>query len=185
VVPLINTTQQPALQELSNRDVRQQLFENSWTRTEKGDANDTRDTIATIAQLRAEKAALLGYRSWAAYVLEDQMAKTPDAALAFLDRLGPAAVKKARHEARDIQKAIYKSHGKFKLAPWDWDHYAEIVRKAKYDLDDDEVKPYFEMSSVLENGIFFAANKLYGTSFKERKGRARLSPRRARVRGVR
>jgi peptidyl-dipeptidase Dcp len=169
VIPLINTTQQPALQDLADRDVRAKLFDNAWTRAEKGDAADTRDTIATIAQLRAEKAALLGYPNWAAYVLEDQMAKTPEAAKGFLDKLGPAAVKKAKVEARDIQKMIDKTHGKFKLAPYDWERYAEMVRKEKYDLDEGTVKPYFEMKSVLENGIFFAANKLYGLTFKERK----------------
>lgn len=169
VIPLINTTQQPSLQDLADREVRAKLFDNAWTRAEKGDANDTRETIATIAQLRAEKAALLGYPNWAAYVLEDQMAKTPEAAKGFLDKLGPAAVKKAKVEAADIQKMITKTGGKFKLAPYDWDRYAEKVRKAKYDLDEGTVKPYFEMKSVLENGIFFAANKLYGLSFKERK----------------
>jgi peptidyl-dipeptidase Dcp len=169
VIPLINTTQQPTLQDLADRTVRQQLFENAWNRAERGDANDTRETIATIAQLRAEKAALLGYPNWAAYVLEDQMAKTPQAAVAFLNQLGPAAVKKAKVEARDIQRAINSTHGNFKLAPYDWDRYSEMVRRAKYDLDENAVKPYFEMNSVLENGIFFAAGQLYGITFKERK----------------
>jgi peptidyl-dipeptidase Dcp len=169
VIPLRNTTQQPALQSLSDRDVRKAFFDNSWTRTEKGDANDTRETIATIAQLRAQKAALLGYPNWAAYTLEDQMAKTPEAALAFLSKLAPAAKAKAKAEAKEIQAAISKSGGKFKLAPWDWEHYAEEVRKAKYALDDAQVKPYFEMKSVLEDGVFFAATKLYGITFKERK----------------
>jgi len=169
VIPLQNTTQQPALQSLNDREVRKQLFDNSWTRTEKGDANDTRDTIATIAQLRAEKAGLLGYPDWAAYVLEDQMAKTPEAVETFIARIVPAATAKAHAEAREIQQAIDKSHGKFKLMPWDWEHYAEAVRKAKYDLDDAQVKPYFELGSVLENGIFYAANRLYGLTFKERK----------------
>jgi peptidyl-dipeptidase Dcp len=169
VITLKNTTQQPALQDLADRAVREQLFNNSWTRTEKGDANDTRETIATIAQLRAEKAALLGYPNWSAYVLEDQMAKTPEAVEAFLAKIVPAAVAKARAEAKDIQAMIKKKGGNFKLAPWDWDRYAEEVRKAKYDLDDGQVKPYFEMNGVLENGVFFAANQLYGISFKERK----------------
>lgn len=169
VIPLQNTTQQPRLQSLADRDVRKELFDNSWTRTEKGDANDTRDTIATIAQLRAEKAALLGYPNWAAYTLEDQMAKTPQAVEKFLLKLAPAAVAKAHVEAKDIQAAITTSGGKFKLEPWDWERYAEQVRKAKYDLDEDQVKPYFELNSVLENGIFFAANQMYGISFKERK----------------
>ena len=169
VISLRNTTQQPALQDLADRTTRQQLFENSWTRTEKGNAGDTRDIIATIAQLRAERAGLLGYPNWAAYQLEDQMAKTPEAAVTFLNKLGPAAVAKAKVEAKDIQTAIKKSGGKFKLAPWDWERYSEAVRKAKYDLDENEVKPYFEMNAVLESGVFFAANQLYGVTFKERK----------------
>lgn len=169
VIPLINTTQQPALQSLEDREIRQALFEKAWNRAELGDANDTRETIVAIAQLRAEKAALLGYPNWASYALADQMAKTPQAAVAFMNKLGPAAVKQAKLEAKDIQKAITKTGGKFKLAPFDWDHYAEKVRKAKYDLDEAEVKPYFEMNSVLENGVFYAANKLYGLTFKERK----------------
>jgi peptidyl-dipeptidase Dcp len=169
VIPLQNTTQQPSLLSLEDRDVREQLFNNSWTRTEKGDANDTRDTIATIAKLRSEKAALLGYPNWSAYVLEDQMARTPAAVQGFLSKLVGPATAKARAEAREIQAMIRKTHGKFKLAPWDWQHYAEDVRKAKYNLDDKQVKPYFELNSVLENGIFFAANQLYGITFKERK----------------
>ncbi|GAA0541944.1 peptidyl-dipeptidase Dcp [Rhizomicrobium palustre] len=169
MLPLRNTTQQPALQSLNDREVRQAFFEKSWTRAEKGDANDTRATIAEIADLRAEKAALLGYPNWAAYKLQDQMAKTPEAALAFLGKLAPAAKKKALAEAKDIQAAIKKSGGSFKLEPWDWQHYAEEVRKAKYNLNDAEVKPYFEMKAVLEDGVFYAANKLYGITFKERK----------------
>ena len=169
VIPLQNTTQQPALSSLEDRDVRHQFFENSWLRTERGDANDTRGTITTIAKLRAEKAALLGYANWAAYKLDDQMAKTPEAVETFLSKLVPPATAKARAEAKLIQKQIDKTGGHFKLEPWDWDRYAEMVRKAKYDLDDEQLKPYFELNSVLENGIFYAANQLYGLTFKERK----------------
>jgi peptidyl-dipeptidase Dcp len=169
VIPLQNTTQQPSLQSLNDRAVRKQLFGDSWTRTEKGDANDTRDTIATIAKLRAEKAQLLGFPNYAAYVLDDQMAKTPAAVETFLRKLVPAATAKARGEAKDIQAVINKDGKRFKLAPWDWDHYAEQLRKAKYDLDEDQIKPYFELNNVLENGVFFAANRLYGLTFKERK----------------
>ena len=169
VLPLQNTTQQPLLQSLDNRSVREELFHHSIMRTEMGDANDTRDTIATIAKLRAEKAKLLGYPSYAALALADQMAKTPDAATAFVDKLVPAAVKKARREARDIRQMIAKTGGKFELEPWDWEHYAEMVRKAKFDLDEDQIKPYFELNNVLENGVFYAANRLYGLTFKERK----------------
>jgi peptidyl-dipeptidase Dcp len=169
VIPLQNTTQQPALQSLDDRAVRHELFEHSWMRTERGDANDTRDTIASLAKLRAEKAALLGFPNYAAYVLDDQMAKTPAAVEKFLSQLVPAATAKARGEARAIQAVINKGRKHFKLEPWDWDHYAEQVRKAKYDLDEDQLKPYFELNNVLENGVLWTATQLYGITFKERK----------------
>ena len=168
VIPLQNTTQQPDLMSLSNRATRQQIFENSWTRTEKSDDNDTRQTIAKIAQLRAQRAQLLGYSSFAAWKLEDQMAKTPVEALKFLDELVKPATAKNASEAQDIQSVIDKQSGGFKLQAWDWDFYAEQVRKAKYDLDESQVKPYFEVNNVLENGVFYAANQLYGITFQER-----------------
>ena len=169
VIPLQNTTQQPALQDLANRDTREKLFHNSWTRTEKGDANDTRAIISELAQLRAQKAKLLGYPNYAAYVLYDQMANTPDKVLNFMGQLvGPLAAKSAA-EAKENQAAIEASGEHFKLQPWDWERYSEKVRKAKYDVDDSQVKPYFELNNVLENGVFYAANKLYGITFKERK----------------
>jgi peptidyl-dipeptidase Dcp len=169
VIPLQNTTQQPALQSLTDRATRQQLFDASWTRVEKGDANDTRDTIATLAQLRAQKAQLLGFPNYAAYVLEDQMANTPAKVETFMAQLGPAAVAQAAIEAKDIQAVIDKSGQHFELKPWDWELYSEQVRKAKYDLDENEIKPYFEIWNVLQNGVFYAANQLYGITFKERK----------------
>jgi peptidyl-dipeptidase Dcp len=169
VISLQNTTQQPSLQPLEDRATREALFNASWTRTEKGDANDTRDTIATIAQLRAQKAKLLGYPTYAHYVLYDQMAKTPEAAEKFMAQLGPVTAAEQRAEAAEIQKMITKEGGSFDLKPWDWNHYSEKVRKAKYDLDESAVKPYFEMNRVLQDGVFFAANQLYGISFKERK----------------
>jgi peptidyl-dipeptidase Dcp len=168
VVPLQNTTQQPDLVSLSNRDSRKGMFGNSWDRAEKGDANDTRDTIAKMAQLRAQKGKLLGYPNFAAWKIEDQMAKTPEAAVKFMDALAPGATAKAAVEAKDIQAMIDQQKGGFQLQPWDWDFYAEQVRKAKYDLDQDQVKPYFELNNVLENGVFYAANQLYGITFKER-----------------
>jgi peptidyl-dipeptidase Dcp len=168
VVPLQNTTQQPDLVSLSNRDSRKGMFGNSWDRAEKGDANDTRDTIAKMAQLRAQKGKLLGYPNFAAWKIEDQMAKTPEAALKFMDALAPGATAKAAVEAKDIQAMIDQQKGGFQLQPWDWDFYAEQVRKAKYDLDQDQVKPYFELNNVLENGVFYAATQLYGITFKER-----------------
>jgi peptidyl-dipeptidase Dcp len=167
VIPLQNTTQQPDLASLSDRSTRQEIFEHSWSRAERGDANDTRDTIARIAQLRAQKAKLLGYSSFAAWKLEDQMAKTPESALQFMDAIVPAATAKAAREAKDIQDVIDSQKAGFQLQPWDWDYYAERVRKAQYDLDDAQVKPYFELDNVLQNGVFYAANQLYGLTFKE------------------
>jgi peptidyl-dipeptidase Dcp len=168
VLPLQNTTQQPELASLTNRATREALFTDSWNRAERGDANDTRDTIARIAELRARKAKLLGFPNFAAWRLEDQMAKTPEAALKFLNALVPPATARAASEAQDIQAVIDEQKGGFKLQPWDWDFYAEQVRKAKYDLDEEQVKPYFELNNVLQNGVFYAANQLYGLTFKER-----------------
>jgi peptidyl-dipeptidase Dcp len=169
VVPLQNTTQQPALSSLSVRSTRQALFEDSWTRAERGDANDTRATIARLAQLRAEKGKVLGFDSYAGWKLEDQMAKTPENALKFMDALVPAATGNAKGEAKDIQDVIDAQKGGFQLEPWDWEFYSEQVRKEKYDLDEAQVRPYFEIHNVLENGVFYAANQLYGLTFKERK----------------
>jgi peptidyl-dipeptidase Dcp len=168
VIPLQNTTQQPDLGELIDRATRQTIFENSWNRAERGGADDTRDTIARLAQLRAQKAKLLGFDTYAAWKLEDQMAKTPAAALKFMDALVPGTTAKAAVEARDIQAVIDAQKGGFTLQPWDWEVYSEQVRKAKYDLDESQVKPYFELNNVLQNGVFYAASQLYGITFKER-----------------
>ena len=173
VIPLQNTTQQPDLTSLTGRATRQTIFEHSWNRTERGDANDTRDTIARLAQLRAQKAKLLGYSTYAAWKLKNQMAKTPEAALHFMDAIVPAATAKAASEAKDNQAIIDSQRGDaqkggFELQPYDWEFYAEHVRKARYNLDDAQVKPYFEINNVLENGVFYAANQLYGLTFKER-----------------
>ena len=173
VLPLQNTTQQPQLAELTDRATRKALFEASWNRAEQGDANDTRKTIEKIAKIRAEKAKLLGFPNYAAWKLDDQMAKTPKTAIDFMHKLAPAAVARAKAEAKDIQAQIdkdQKAKGKpsFKLQPWDWEFYAEQVRKAKYDLDENQIKPYFELNNVLKNGVFYAANQLYGLTFKQR-----------------
>jgi len=168
LIPLQNTTQQPALSSLTDRATREKLFRASWLRAEHGDAYDTRATISELAALRAHKAALLGYPSYAAWKLEDQMAKTPAAVEAFLGKLVPPAVANARREAADIQSQIDRQHGGFSLAPWDWEFYAEQVRKAKYDLEEAEIRPYFELNRVLVDGVFYAANQLYGLTFKER-----------------
>jgi peptidyl-dipeptidase Dcp len=168
-IPLQNTTQQPDLAFLTDRAARQAIFENSWNRAERGDANDTRAVIARLAQLRAEKASLLGFPNYAAWNLTDQMAKNPEAAKKFLDALVPASTARASGEAKDIQALIDAQRGGFKVEPWDWEFYSEQVRKAKYDLNQSEIKPYFELNNVLENGVFYAAHELYGLTFKERK----------------
>jgi peptidyl-dipeptidase Dcp len=168
VVPLQNTTQQPDLQYLTRREVRATIFRRSWERAEHGDANDTRAIIARMARLRAERAQLLGYPNHAAWKLADQMAKTPARALDFLGQLAPLAVGKAAGDQREMQKLIDAQQGGFQLAPWDWELYSEQLRKARYDLDESEVKPYFELDRVLQNGVFFAAHELYGVSFRER-----------------
>ena len=168
VIPLQNTTQQPSLASLSDRATRQSLFENSWTRAERGGDDDTRATIARLAQLRTEKAKLLGFPDYAAWKLENQMAKTPEAAQKFMDDLVPPATANAESEAKEIQAVIDAQKAGFQLQPWDWNFYAEQVRKAKYHLDESQVRPYFEINNVLENGVFYAANQLYGITFKER-----------------
>ncbi len=165
VVPLQNTTQQPELAGMTNRAVREKLFNDAWTRAERGGDDDTRATIARLAQVRAEKAKLLGYPTYAAWKLEDQMAKTPERAVQFLNELTPAATAKAHAEAAELQAVA----GGQAIEPWDWEFYAEQVRKQKYDLDEAAVKPYFEINNVLENGVFYAAHLLYGISFTERK----------------
>jgi peptidyl-dipeptidase Dcp len=166
---LQNTTQQPVLQSLTNRATRQAIFDNSLNRAERGGDTDTRDTIAQMAKLRAEKANLLGFPTFAAWKIEDQMAKTPEAALRFLDALVPAATANANREAKDIQSVIDAQKGGFKLAPYDWEFYADKVRMAKYDIDEAAVRPYFELNRVLVDGVFYAATQLYGITFQERK----------------
>jgi peptidyl-dipeptidase Dcp len=168
LIALQNTTQQPSLTLLQNRDTRRELFENSWTRTERNDENDTRSTIAQMAKLRAEKAELLGYPNFAAYQLTQEMAQTPAAVQNFLQGLIAATRAKAAQEAADIQAQIDASGQHFQLQPYDWNYYAEQVRKAKYNVDDNEIRPYFELNNVLHNGLFYAANQLYGITFKER-----------------
>jgi peptidyl-dipeptidase Dcp len=169
ILPLQNTTQQPALQSLSNRATRKAIFDNSWNRAERGGDTDTRDTVAQIAKLRAEKAKLLGFPNFAAWQIESQMAKTPEAALRFLDSLVPAATANVAREAKDIQEVINAQNGGFTLAPYDWEFYADQVRMAKYDIDEAAVRPYFELNRVLQDGVFYAATQLYGITFKERK----------------
>jgi len=168
MLSLQNTTQQPSLQMLSNRATRQKLFDASWNRAERNDTNDTRKAIVEIAKIRAEKAKLIGFPNYATWKLQDQMAKTPAAVETFFSKLVPSATAKAKAEAADIQAVIDQQKGGFKVEPYDWNYYAEQVRKAKYDLDENQIKPYFELNKVLQNGVFYAATQLYGITFKER-----------------
>jgi peptidyl-dipeptidase Dcp len=168
VLPLQNTTQQPDLAALSDRATRRALFENSWNRAQRGGPNDTRETITRLAQLRAGKAKLLGYPNFAAWQLEDQMAKTPEAAQKFMNALVPPATANAAAEAKEIQHLLDAQQSEGAVQPWDWAYYSEQVRKAKYNIDQAQVKPYFELNQVLLNGVFYAANQLYGLTFTER-----------------
>jgi peptidyl-dipeptidase Dcp len=168
VLPLQNTTTQPPLASLTDRATREALFTASWTRAVKGDANDTRDTIATLASLRAQKARLLGFVTWADYKLQDQMAKNPATATAFMGQLARALSVEQRTEAAELQAQIKAEGGNFALKPWDWEMYSEKLRKARYDLNQDELKPYFEINKVLVDGVFRAATELYGITFKKR-----------------
>ena len=169
VLKLQNTTQQPLLESLNDRATRQALYNASIGRAEKGDSNDTRPLIAEIAQLRAKKAAMFGFPTFADYTLQDQMAKDRETAIGFLNRLAPPVSAKQHVEAADIQKLVDAQGGGFTAGPADWNHYAEQIRKERYALDSDEVKQYFELHKVLTDGVFYAANQLYGLSFKERK----------------
>jgi len=168
VLTLQNTTQQPALASLKNRKLRERLFAASVNRGNDSSKNDTKAVVERLAQLRAEKARLLGFPTSAAFILDDQMAKTPQNAIKLMTDMVPAATAKARGEAAKMQTVIDKQKGGFKLTAADWEYYAEKVRKAEYDLDEAQVRPYFELDRVLHDGVFFAANQLYGLTFKER-----------------
>ena len=169
VLALQNTTQQPAMTFLTNRSVRERLFKASVSRANHGGEHDTKSIVTRLAQLRAQKAKLLGYPDHATFTLDDQMAKTPGSAEKLLTGIVPAATARARAEAARMQKLIDAEKGGFQLGPADWEFYAEKVRRAEYDLDESQVKQYFELEHVLQDGVFFAANKLYGITFKERK----------------
>ena len=169
LIGLQNTTQQPALASLEDRSVRQRLFEASIHRADRGDSNDTRAIVRRLATLRIERANLLGFPTFAGYALADQMAKTPEAATGLVSQLVPPATRKARAEAARMQALIDAQKGGFRLAPWDWQYYAERVRQAEYNLDESQLKPYLSLDRVLQDGVFYAATQLYGITFKERK----------------
>ena len=173
VIALLNTTGQPAEAQLTDRALRERLHKASVVRGSRGNQYDNTAIIATVAKLRAERARMMGYPTHAAYVLEDETAKTPEAVNAMLNQLAPPAVANARREAADLQAMIDKEQAAkgeptFQLQPWDWAFYTEKVRAAKYNFDESQLKPYLEMKNVLENGVFYAATQLYGLSFKQR-----------------
>ncbi|UAK88743.1 peptidyl-dipeptidase Dcp [Enterobacter ludwigii] len=168
LIPLLNTTQQPALSALRDRQTRENLFNAGWTRTQKGDENDTRALILRLTALRARQAKLLGFKDYASWSIADQMAKTPAAALAFMRGIVPAARTRATLEQADIQKVIDDEQAGFTVQAWDWAFYAERVRQAKYALDESQIKPYFALNTVLQDGVFWAASQLFGLRFVER-----------------
>ncbi|MBL0045777.1 MAG: M3 family metallopeptidase [Flavobacteriales bacterium] len=168
LIDILNTTTQPVLSSLKNRELRKRIYQASISRNGHGGEFDNKSIVARLAQLRAQKAQLLGFPNWATYVMDDQMAKTSEAALKLLGGLAPAAAKNAKAEAAKLQALIDKQGGGFTLEPWDWDFYSEQVRKAEFDLDEAALKPYLNFETVLQNGVFFAAQELYGVSFKER-----------------
>lgn len=168
VLALRNTSGQPYLASLENRDLRERIHKASLSRGSRGGEFDNRAIIAQVAQLRAERAQLLGYPNHAAYSLEVQTAGTPEAVNKRLASLTPPAVANAEREAADIQAMINASDASFDLASWDWDFYTEKVRQARYAFDESQLRPYFELDNVLINGVFFAATKLFGLTFEER-----------------
>lgn len=168
LIPLLNTTQQPALAALALRETRKKLFSAGWERTQKGDENDTRELIRRLTALRARQAQLLGFDNYASWSIADQMAKTPEAALEFMRGIVPAARGRAALEQADIQKVIDDEQGGFTVLAWDWAFYAERVRSAKYALDESQIKPYFALNTVLEDGVFWTATQLFGIRFVER-----------------
>ncbi len=158
----------PFLQYSPRRELREKLFQAYINRGNNGNQHDNKALVARTIALRIEKAGLLGYKTWADYVLEENMARTPENVYKFLDQVWKPALKRAREEAAELQKLIAAEGGNFKLEPWDWWYYAEKLRKQKYDLDEEMLRPYLKLENVIE-GVFLLANKLYGLKFEERK----------------
>ena len=167
IIQLINTTQQPSLQTIENRETRKKLFAKSIHRTDAGEYN-TSDLVKKMVLLRARKAQILGFDNFASWSLQGTMAATPDTVFNMFKNLIPGSLEKAASEVKEIQEQIKKEGNDFKLEPYDWNYFAEKVRKSKYNLDEEEVKQYFEFTNVLEKGVFYAATKLYGITFKKR-----------------
>lgn len=169
LVSITNTTRQPVLTSLKNRDLRKKVWEASAYRAMGQNGGvDNRALVIQLAKLRAEKAVLLGFASHAEYALQNQMAKKPEAAFKMLSDLVPQVLAKAKAEAKQIQEFMNADGIAGEVQPWDWEYYAEKVRKAKYDFDEALIKPYFELDSVLKNGVFYTFSRLYNVQFRER-----------------
>ncbi len=173
LITLLNTTGQPPLTNLENRALRERIYKASVARGSRGNEFDNTAIVSTVTKLRAERAAMLGYKTYADFALQTQTAKTPQAVNAMLGKMVGPAVANAKKEGAELQKMIdreqkAKGQKSFKLEPWDWAYYTEKVRQAKYNFDESQLKPYLEMKNVLENGVFFAAEKEFGITFKER-----------------
>jgi peptidyl-dipeptidase Dcp len=168
VLTLQNTTQQPVLESLARRDVRRRVFEASRHRTDSGSEFDTREIVRRLAVIRAERSGLLGFATTADFTLDDQMARTPAAAITLLTDIARTAVQRVNAEAARIQAMIDAEGGGFTLEPWDWQYYSERVRRAEYDVDDARLRPYLELDRVMRDGVFFAAHQLFGLTFEPR-----------------
>ena len=167
LLSITNTTRQPVLSSLNNRELRQRVWEASANRGTSGEY-DNRPLVSRLTQIRAERAELLGYKNWAEYQLQNTMAETAENVLEMLSSMVPAVVANTEQEQADIQAMIEREGGDFEAQPWDWEFYAELVRQERYDLDESEVREYFEFNRVLHDGLFYTMNRLYGITFKLR-----------------
>ena len=172
-IALLNTTIQPLLPQLDNRALRERIHKASIARGSRGNKWDNRAVVSKVTKLRAERAAIMGYPSYAAFALAEETAKNPEAVNKMLEQLAPPAVANARKEGVVLQAMIdseqkAKGQNSFALEPWDWSYYTDKVRKAQYNYDEAQLKPYLELNNVLQNGIFYAVTKLYGVTFKRR-----------------
>jgi peptidyl-dipeptidase Dcp len=169
LVGMVNFTGHPLLSSMKNRSLRERIMKNSLIKGARSNENDNRPIILQIVKLRAKRAELFGVKTHAEHVLQDRNAQNPENVHKMLKQIAPAAVRNARAEGADLQKAIDASGENYALESWDWDLYTEAVRMEKYNLDTTAMRPYFELERVLHDGVFFAANKLFGITFKERK----------------
>ena len=168
LITMVNFTGNPALASLTNRDLRERIMKASLSKGGRANDNDNRALLLEMVKLRAKRAHLMGFKSHAEYVLSDQTAGHPDRVHEMLRKIAPAAVTNARSEGAAIQEMIDGENGNFELASWDWSLYTERVRLAKYNVDTTKFKPYFELERVLNDGVFWAATKLFGITFKPR-----------------